>query len=278
MAEALKKSDIEILVSTMNRNNLDFLLPMFPFKHFSGFTIIIVNQTTPDLLLESSYPSVRVINSFEKGLSKSRNMAVENAGGILGIVTDDDVVFKEDFEQHVLNAFNRYPDAALISFRIEKAHNVLYKKYPAATKTHLTHRNRLSIMSIEMVLNLKKIKQLGLRFNEDFGLGSKFCMGEEAIFVDALYRKGQQVVMEPQVLSLHDQESTHVRISVREKYFVQGALYSVLFQKSYFIWVFIKMFFDLKQSHINLREIPQVIHSAIAGRHAYKQSMKQNHK
>jgi hypothetical protein len=63
----------------MNRNSLDFLIPMFPSRKFFEFNILIVNQTTENQLLNSEFPTVRIINSFEKGLSKSRNLALKNA-------------------------------------------------------------------------------------------------------------------------------------------------------------------------------------------------------
>ena len=67
----------------MNRDNPDFLLPMFPFAHFSDFNILIVNQTVPGKELASGYPNVRVLNVFERGLSRSRNLAMadQSAGG-----------------------------------------------------------------------------------------------------------------------------------------------------------------------------------------------------
>ena len=71
-----KEADIEILISTMNRDSLDFLIPMFSYSHFSNFSILIINQTQSERILTSAYSNVRVINSFEKGLSKRRNLAL----------------------------------------------------------------------------------------------------------------------------------------------------------------------------------------------------------
>ena len=65
------ETDVEILISTMNQNSLDFLVQMFPFLHFSNLQILIVNQTQTGKELLSIYPNVRIINSFEKGLTKT---------------------------------------------------------------------------------------------------------------------------------------------------------------------------------------------------------------
>ena len=108
LTNEFKNQDLEILVSTMNRNTLDFLIPMFPFCHFSEFSILIVNQTQENNLLHSDFLSVRVINSFEKGLSKSRNLALKNAKGKIVLLTDDDVVFETDFQAKIIDSFNNF--------------------------------------------------------------------------------------------------------------------------------------------------------------------------
>ena len=232
MVQAFKNSDIEILVATMNRQSLDFLVPMFPMQHFSEFTILVINQTTQDAMITSHYPRVRVINVFEKGLSKSRNLALTNAMGKLCVITDDDVVFKADFCNHIINAFNENATAALISFRVEKAPGVLYKKYPEGRLTATNMGNRLNIMSIEMVVNRNIVQQHKIQFNENFGLGAQFCMGEEVLFINRIYEKGLKITIEPRVIAMHFADDTDARIGVWDKYYVQGAMFTALLKKN----------------------------------------------
>ena len=63
----------------MNRSNFEFLQSMFLFSGFYNFNILIVNQTTKDTILKSDLDTIKVINVFEKGLSKNRNLALQNA-------------------------------------------------------------------------------------------------------------------------------------------------------------------------------------------------------
>ena len=130
MEIAFKKEDVEIVLATMNRNSLDFLIPMFPFCHFSEFSILIINQTEENNLLISEFPSIRVLNCFEKGVSKSRNLGLEKAKGKIILIADDDEIFKKDFDFIISNSYNKYPNATVISFRIEKSDGELFKKYP----------------------------------------------------------------------------------------------------------------------------------------------------
>ena len=99
------KEAIEIIIATMNRDSLDFLIPMFPFAHFSDFSILIVNQTHENAILPSDFPTVKVINSFEIGLSNSRNLGLKNSQGEILILADDDEVFEPDFIEIISNFY-----------------------------------------------------------------------------------------------------------------------------------------------------------------------------
>lgn len=268
--QALLKTDMEILVATMNRNSLDFLVDMFPFANFYDFNILIINQTTPDTLLQSDYDSVRVINSFEKGLSASRNLALQNAAKKLCLIADDDIVYEHDFQEIVLKAFNQNPDAVLITFRSLNANRALSKKYPTTRKEKPSVLDRLSIMSIEMVLNNEALKTKNIKFNTHFGLGTVFPLGEEAVLVNDLHKKQGKIIMEPYVINTHSSYSTSEKISNTEKYFTLGAVYTAIFKRNYFLFIFLKFFFDVKQDIVKLSDIFKLFKVAVSGRRKYK--------
>ena len=75
---------------------------MFANNTLEDYRILIINQTTKDNLLESELTNVRVINSFEKGLSKSRNLAIRNAMGDICLIADDDITYKKGFKKDII--------------------------------------------------------------------------------------------------------------------------------------------------------------------------------
>lgn len=253
----------------MHRDSLDFLVPMFPFTHFSDFNILIINQTTPDKQLTSPYANVRVINSAETGLSKSRNLALDNANGSLCVITDDDVVFKPGFATNITGAFNENPDAALIAFRAEDGEGRPYKKYADTRIINPSALNRLQIMSIEMVVKKNVVNKYKARFDERFGLGSGFVMGEEAIFVNALYHKQAKIILEPAAIVSHSADDTHKRIAVEDKYYVQGAMFSALYDKGWIFWVLLKLAFEIKNNKIKPGRVFTALKAARNGRKAF---------
>lgn len=271
-----KETDVEILISTMNRDSLEFLVPMFTHSHFSIFSILIVNQTEKDKILTSDFSNVRVINSFERGLSKSRNLALENAIGKILVIADDDIVYEEGFLTKIINAYHKFPDVAVINFSVVNSNGNLIKKYPLKPKSNLNIFDILNTSSIEMTLNKSSIDKAKIRFDEHFGLGGIFEMGEEAIFLFDLKEKKKKLVFDHQVIAKHENETSSNKKNVIEKYYIQGALFSRIFKKKYIYWIFIKLFFDLKQHKIRFSNIKNVLKSAKQGHEKFESTPYEN--
>ena len=276
MTNEFKKQDLEILVSTMNRNSLDFLIPMFPFCHFSDFSILIVNQTEENKLLVSDFPSIRVINSFEKGLSKSRNLALKNVIGKIVLIADDDVIYMNDFDTKIIQAYNQYDNKAVISFCIEKPNGLLFKKYSPNAKKNLSLMELFNVLSIEISLNKLILDKLGITFDENFGLGSEFQMGEEAVFLSDIKNKNQQIAFVPSVIVIHSEISSTEKIDFSKRYYVQGAFLTKVLKEDYFMGLATKLFFDVKQKKLNLNQIPAAIKNANQGKMDYNKLTNKN--
>lgn len=258
--------DLEILVSTMNRNSLDFLIPMFPFCHFADFSILIINQTQENKLLVSDFPSVRVINSFEKGLSRSRNLALKNAKCKIVLIADDDVVYKKDFDTKIVQAHNQYDNKAVISFCIEKPNGLLFKKYLSSAKASLSLIELFNILSIEISINRSIFDPLGVEFDKNFGLGSIFEMGEEGIFLSDINKQMQQIAFVPAVIVSHPEVSSTDKIDFAQRYYIQGAFLSRVLKVDYFMGLAAKLFFDLKQGKLKVNQISAAIKNANLGK------------
>jgi glycosyltransferase involved in cell wall biosynthesis len=269
LTNEFKKQDLEILVSTMNRNSLDFLIPMFPFSDFSDFSILIINQTTGNKLLVSDFPSVRVINSFEKGLSKSRNLALKNAIGKIVLIADDDVVYKKYFDAIIMQAYNQYDNKAVISFCIEKPNGLLFKKYLPSAKMNLSLLELFNVLSVEISINKSIFDTLGVTFDENFGLGSTFEMGEEAVFLSDIKHQNKEIAFVPSVIATHPEITSTDKFDFAQRYYIQGAFLSRVLKVDYFMGLATKLFFDVKQKKLNLNQISAAIKNANQGKVDY---------
>jgi glycosyltransferase involved in cell wall biosynthesis len=269
LAKEFKKEDVEVVIATMNRKSLDFLIPMFPFCHFSKFSILIINQTEENCLLTSEFASIRVINSFDCGLSKSRNLGLEKAKGNIVLISDDDEIFKKNFDLTLIKAFNAFPKAAVICFRLEKPDGTLFKKYCKKTKVNPSQLDLFSVFSPEMCINKAVVEASNVKFDTNFGLGSTFMMGEEAVFLTDLKLKKQEIVLVPNVIAVNPIITTTDKLDFEQKYYVQGAFFSRVLKKRYLKGLFLKLFFDIKQNKLKISQIPTAIRNATQGKNDF---------
>ncbi|HEY6144127.1 MAG TPA: glycosyltransferase [Flavobacterium sp.] len=262
----------------MDRDSLDFLVPIFPFSHFSNFSILIINQTQNGKKLTSSFSNIRVINSFEKGLSKSRNLAIKNSVRKILVISDDDVVYQEGFIVKIINAYNKFPKAAVINFCAVNTHGNLIKKYSSNSKENLNVFDAFNTSSIEMTLNKAILDTVKIRFDENFGLGGTFEMGEEAVFLFDLKNKNKQLVFEPEIIVKHEELTSSSKKSIIERYYIQGALFTRIFKSNYVFWIIIKLFFDLKQNVLRFNSLISVLKSAKQGHRQFEIIQNENKK
>jgi glycosyltransferase involved in cell wall biosynthesis len=196
-----KENEVEILISTMHKTSLSFLSKMFPNEDYLNYNILIVNQTSHNKILTSIHNNIRVINSFEKGLSKSRNLAINNAKLDICLLADDDVFYKKEFNKTVKNAFVKHPTAGVITFQMVDEKGALYNKYPNV----ITHNKKTvsTVNSVVVALNRKKVIENRVFFNENFGLGSTFETADEYVFLRSALRKGLKLFFEPKIILTH---------------------------------------------------------------------------
>ncbi|MEP5340498.1 MAG: glycosyltransferase family A protein [Algibacter sp.] len=196
-----KESKLEILISTMYKTSLSFLSAMFSNDDYLNYTILIVNQTTQDKLLISNYNNIRVINSFSRGLSLSRNIAINNALMDICLLADDDVSYVEGFSEIIESTFERNHFAGVITFQMIDDKGVLYNKYPNV----ILHNKKTvsTVNSVVIALDRKKIIKNNVFFNENFGLGSIFETADEYVFLRSALRKEIKIFFEPKILLKH---------------------------------------------------------------------------
>ncbi|WP_034059931.1 glycosyltransferase family A protein [Lacinutrix jangbogonensis] len=224
MSNATKTNlKLEILLSTMNRVSLDFLVKLFPNESFQDYNLLIINQTTGDRLLESKLENIRVINSFQKGLTNSRNLALENATGPICLIADDDAIYHSNFEKSIINSFNSNTDADVITFKMKDLDGNDFKSY-TESKWHTIESLR-QVNSVVIAFKLKRINDNNLRFNKHFGLGSTFETADEYIFLRDCLKAGLKLWFQSNYILSHDVNSSGKASGSDRLIFARSALF-----------------------------------------------------
>ncbi|MGN4868399.1 glycosyltransferase [Aeromonas caviae] len=192
-------SELTLIVSTMD-GQLD--INNYPD---GDYKIVIVNQgkklTLQKQLLKSK--SIEVINSAELGLSKSRNLGIDNCKTKFGYITDNDVKFFPGFEKKVVSFF-KSTNADVSLFRVKLSNGDSLRKYPDCEMK----LNAFSIMkacSIEIAFkNSSKLP----KFDKRFGLGAETPIGEENIFLKRCLENRMRIMLSKEYTCCHPEIHT----------------------------------------------------------------------
>ena len=186
--KTMQTNSLQVVVSTMNLQNdieVNNLLEKMNIKT----NYLIVNQT---LDTKVDIKNKNVITKHELGLSKSRNVAINNANADIILIADDDVIYNNSFEKIVIDAWSKYNSADIICFYVESKN-----KQRPIKKIHngkIGYIKAMRIASFEISFRRKTILDNNFKFNENFGAGTKFNRGEEQIFLYEALRKGLKVI------------------------------------------------------------------------------------
>ncbi|WP_248723593.1 glycosyltransferase family 2 protein [Seonamhaeicola sp. ML3] len=264
---------IEILISTMNRTSLSFLDKMFSQTDYSNLDILIVNQTDKNRLLTSSFDNIRVINSYDKGLARSRNVALNNAEKDICLFADDDIVYKGDFIKTIQEAFAKYNSADIVTFKMEDNQGRPYDNYPNI----VLHNRRTLRTANSVVIAVKREPVIGsgVYFNEHFGLGSIFETADEYVFLRSAIKSNLKLYFHPHVILSHPFYSSGKSVSEDKIIFARSAV----FYKYNGILTYIKLiwhlFLLLKNRDLRASEIPRKYFVGLSGINKYRSLVKQ---
>lgn len=241
---------LEIAVSAMYREDLSFLAGIFPGNLLQTLNILVINQTDDTRRLTSPRENIRVINSSERGLAKSRNMAIKNCMCRYAILTDDDVIFEEDLLIKLNKGFMVFPEAAIIKFQAMKFGNTPFSDYAPDPITNLGLFGLMGTSSIEMVIDMDKLKDNNILFDENFGLGAVFGNGLEQAFLDNVRKRKLQVAYYPRVIVSHPHDCSGRNHTDHKYYYVNGALAQKMFGSLSLFWAFVFLLFQIKHKNI----------------------------
>ena len=218
-----KNISLEILISTKDRDNLDFLNNIFVNNNAHSNPILIINQTQN---LNFSCPhsdNINLINVNEIGLSKSRNLAIENAKADICLLADDDIVYENNFESIILNAFNLNPCADIITFKMNDFKGNSFKEYPIIKKHN---KKSLSFVnSVVIAFRRNSIISNKVFFDENFGLGSTFQTADEYVFLRNALNLNLNIVFHNEVILSHPVDSSGKEVASDRILFAKGALF-----------------------------------------------------
>ncbi len=273
LENAFKNDDLEILISTMNRDSLDFLNRIFTFSPFHTFKLLIINQTTETQLLHSDFSNVKVINVFEKGLSKSRNHALRHATGKIILIADDDVVYPEGFRETILKAYEANRMASVICFQTLTTEGKPFGRY-AAMPFFFGMNNLNKVLSIEVTARLDALRNANCVYNEWFGLGARFQDAETLFFLRRAINSGLQVLFYPENIVIHEKHSSSDDVASDRLIYAKMAGFYKRYQVGAYFYLLKYLFFLWRKRYVSLTGLYSKLKTGVRGIQDYKRILK----
>lgn len=257
---------VEVLVATMHQKDHSLVEKMN-----IQTDAVIINQCDKEDYeeFENNEKKIKFISKKERGLSRSRNLALDNATGDVCIIADDDVVYQDGYEKMVKKAYEEIPQADIIVF------DIAYEDIPEKSwkfgkeKLQMGYRRALQVNSVRITFKLNAIKNKNIRFNTLFGAGSIYNHGEENIFIKECLDKGLKIYYYPKTIaSISSGDSTWFK-GFDEKYFFDiGAIYYELFGNLYLPFA-LKLLLKNKKKLKDIT-VGQGVKAVVEGKKEYK--------
>jgi len=235
---------VEVLISTMNRKDYSFIDNMNLNSDF-----LIINQNCEEFRSEKLFGlnKGRIISLDEKGLSKSRNLAIQNSTADICILADDDVSYINNYSEIVCDAYKKYCDADIIAFQMHRIGTKRSKVY----RNEQSWENYIScvkISSVEITFKRESIINSKIKFNELMGSGSEFYLGEENIFLCDALKKGLKILYLPIKIGCVDCSKSTWFEGYNSKYFIsRGALF---YNMSNIYYIFLIIQFAIRKYNL----------------------------
>lgn len=198
-------SKVQVLVTTMHQTDIS------KFHDMNLQTdAVIANQADSDGFEEMTENGsrIRFVTKSERGTSKNRNTAIDNAFPDCDYLmfSDDDLTFYEGYEDVVVKAFEQCPDAEAVKFNVNCISKRKISMKPIKTFHKATRREVTSFGLWAMAVKTSVLKKTALKFNEFFGPGTPNYCGEDSIFLQEMFKKGIKFYLSPEYIADIDQD------------------------------------------------------------------------
>jgi glycosyltransferase involved in cell wall biosynthesis len=244
---SMSRYRIEVLLSTV-RSDVESVIHKMNLQTDCVAVVQDGRDTSTDFQRESI--GIKVIHSKERGLSKSRNLAIDNATGDIALIADDDIVYNSNYPAAVKDAYQQLPQADLIIFGITSTHPDRSKKTFQQQKVlRVNYLNSLRVSSVMISFRTDSIHRNKVRFSEQFGAGAEFSSGEENIFLFDCLKKRLRIYYYPfDLCKVHFNEPSSWFSGFDANYFRnKGALSYRLFGNLWFLFV---LQFAVRKHHL----------------------------
>ena len=207
---------LEILLSCMHQKDESII-------HRSAITgnVLVINHCDreEETALRTERGVARIISTTQRGLTRSRNMAISKSNADICLLCDDDEIFVQNYEEKILAAYEENPQSDVIIFKIANQ----TPSFPDRTM-ELKFPRTMKVSSYQISFRRESLLRTGVRFDELLGAGTGNGAEEELKFLTDCRRAGLRIFYVPvEIAELIPSESTWFHGFTEEFFLNRGA-------------------------------------------------------
>jgi len=219
----------DVLVSTMHQKGHTLLEKMNIQSN-----AIVINQCDRYEFEEIEYNGnhIKFLSFAERGIGLSRNIALMRSTADICLFADDDVVYVDNYEKIIINAFLKKPEADMIIFNVPCSNEDRNpKKIINEKKLHL--HNAMSFGTYRIAIRRNGALKNGIYFSLMFGGGAKYSAGEDSLFISDFFKKGCKVYSDPSIIGYVDHKESTWFNGYNDKYFIDKGVFFYTISKKF---------------------------------------------
>lgn len=223
---------VQLLISCVNQNIPELMEKMRP----EG-PVVVVNQCDRDEEEHLQYGSwpVDVFYRKERGVGRSRNLALSKADTDICLFGDEDIVYVKDYASLIRAEFEAHPEADGIMFQVEVTPE--RKTYQNDAWGQVTLYNCGRYPAYSMAFRREKLHKTGVEFSLLFGGGAPYSNGEDSLFIRQVIKAGMMIYKSPVCIGEEIPRPSTWFTGYHEKFFFdRGVLYHFLYGIAAPVW------------------------------------------
>lgn len=185
---------LEVLISCMHQKDASIIQ-----KTNIQSNVLVINQCNENKIEEFDFKNkkgeichARMFYTKERGLSKSRNMALRYAQGDICLICDDDEELLDDYPDRIISSYSNNKNTDVLAFSlfwiVKKDFN---KSVP------IGYLRALKISSQQITFRREIIVRENILFDETLGSGTSIGFGEENKFLYDCLRHNMKLYYVP---------------------------------------------------------------------------------
>ncbi len=196
-----KDLKLDVLISCMHQDDFSILS-----KSKIIGDAVIINQCDENGFAQcsTSFGTAKMYSVNERGLTRSRNLAIEKSDADICLLCDDDEVFEYDYRRKIISAYKRLKDADVIIFKM-KNRKPSFKNKVKRLRFPLT----MKVSSWQISFRRESIIKNDIKFDVLLGAGSGNGAEEELKFLTDCEKKKLKIYYVPaEIASVAQTQST----------------------------------------------------------------------